>query len=406
MVKNLGIPIKNQIRDLAEQYHFSEELINRYSFYHGIARTAEIVKALTIHPKNYAIRVNTLLTTPDELIKTLLEKDIKVHQHPILNEALLVEVDGPRELKLKDKKVAIHKTAANRVLIGSNVGAPSIQDPEDLNIGDEVSITDKYGTLVGNGILMMESNEISSQKRGVAIRVTESKYRLPNFQNLKEYLRGQFIEQDLPSMLIGAQLNIKPKDRVLDLNVGEGKILTHIWQRNSTVAGTRIIAIDSSGSKIQKLNENVKRLRMTKAPFEIMKLTIKQIEKRFNRDETFDSIVISPPSSETGQRPKVSDTTNEHHILKAAKIQKALIQQAARLIKRNGEIYYNTNSLDPEENELIIRYAVDELKLTIVKQDYFIGDRCTGNFPGAEYLQYFYPDKQDTPGYFIAKLVK
>ena len=390
---------------MVKEYNFSEELIKRYSFFHGMARTTKIIESLKTHPEYYPIRVNTLLATPDELLESLKEKDINVKKHPVIEEALLIKVEGPNNLQEKDKKVTVHKAAADRVLVGGNVGASSIQQKDLLNIGEEVSITDKFGTIVGNGILMMDSNEISSQKRGAAIRVTESVYQLPNFQNLKEYLRGQFIPQDLPSILIGAQIKNKPKDRILDMTVGEGKVLTHVWQKNSEV-DTRIIALEESGSKIQKLKENMKRLRMMKAPFEITKMTLNQFQRKFTRDETFNTILISPKNSETGTRPKVSDTTNEHHILRAAKIQKEYIKQAARLVKRNGTIFYSTNSLDPEENEYIIKFAVENLKLTVEEQEYYLGDRCSSDFKGAENLQYFYPDKHDTPGYFIAKLTK
>ena len=405
MVNKLGISLDDQIKKMVKEYNFSEELIKRYGFFYGMARTTKIIEALKTHPEYYPIRVNTLLTTPDELLQSLEEKDIIVKKHPVIEEALLIKVEGPNNIQQKEKTVAVHKAAADRVLIGGNVGASSIQQKKNLNIGEEVSITDKFGSIVGNGILMMDSNEISSQKRGVAIRITESIYRLPNFQNLKEFLRGQFIPQDFPSILVGAQIKNKPKDRLLDMNVGEGKILTHIWQNNSKI-DTRIIALEDSGSKIQKLKENMKRLRMIKAPFEITKMTLNQFQRKFTRDETFNTIIVSPKNSETGARPKVSDTTNEHHILKAAKIQKEYIKQAARLIKPNGTIFYSTNSLDPEENEYIIKYAVENLKLTVQKQEYNLGDKCSGDLEGADYLQYFFPEKHDTPGYFIAKLTK
>ena len=79
---------------------------------------------------------------------------------------------------------------------------------------------------------------------------------------------------------------------------------------------------------------------------------------------------------------------------------------AARLIKPGGTIYYTTNSLDPAENEGNIQFAIEELNLTVEKQELFFGMKSTARFPGSELLQYFYPDVHDTPGQFIAKLTK
>ena len=82
------------------------------------------------------------------------------------------------------------------------------------------------------------------------------------------------------------------------------------------------------------------------------------------------------------------------------------MKEAARLIKPGGTIIYTTNSLDPAENENNIQYAVEELNLKVIKQELFLGGKCSAKFPGSEHLQYFYPDEHDTQGQFIAKLIK
>ena len=397
--------ISEQINELADKYHFLPELVNRLCFIYGYKRAKSLIESLKTHTKNYAIRVNTLLTTPEELEANLNEKDISAHIHPEVKDAVLINVEGPYDLQSKEKSIIVHNTTADKVLTGANVGSSGIKSHEDLKIGDEISIKDKFETIVGNGIVMMNSNEISSQKRGTAVRVTHSKYKLPNFQNLKEYLRGHFIAQELPSIMITSQISLKQQDRVLDMTVGEGIMLTHVWQNNSD-KNARIIAIDNSNVKLQKLQENLKRLRMMKAPIESMNLNAKKMEKKFSRDETFDVILVDPPCSEIGLRPKVSDSTNEKSIIKASYSHKKFMSQAARLIKPNGTIVYTTRSIDPEENENVIEYAVDELKLTVVDQKIFLGDKCAASFKGAEKIQCFYPDIHDTSGYFVAKLTK
>ena len=397
--------VNEQIKELANKYQFNPALVNRLSFIYGFARASSIIKSLTEHTSALSIRVNTLQTTPEKLITALNEKDIPAKQHPEIEEAILIDVQGPKEIVEKPKKIVVHKYAAAKAMIGGSIGAPGIKEYEDINIGDEVTLVDKFQSVAANAVVMMSPAEIENQKRGVALRITSSKYILPNFQNVKEYLRGHFIQQMVPSILIGSQIDLKPQARVLDLSVGEGKVLTHIWQRNSK-ANAKIIGIDDSSTRLQKMDDNLKRLRMLNAPFQIMKMKLDRFEKKFNREETFDTIVLHAPNSRIGIRPKISDNTTEGFIFNNARNQSKRIAIAAKLLKRDGTLFYSTNSLDPAENERIIEEVIDKFKLSVVEQAQYLGEKGMETFKGGQYLQYFFPDKQDTQGFFIAKLTK
>ncbi len=294
----------------------------------------------------------------------------------------------------------------NSVLIGVGVGSNDFEYTDDLSIGDEISLLDKRGDVVGNGILMMNMNELEEKKKGIAIKITESMYKIPSINGLKEYLRGQFIPQSIPSMLIGSSVNLKTDDRLLDMNSDTGEILTHIWQRNSDVKDLRIVAQRSTAHKLTKFNENIKRLRMYKAPIVREHLNFSEFAKKYNKDETFNWIIANPPSSDMGLRPKIFEMIRESQLLEFSRRQRRYLIHAARLLKPGGTIFYSTNSLDPAENEGNIQFAIEELNLTVEKQDIFFGEKCSARFPGSEFLQYFYPDVHDTLGQFIAKLTK
>ena len=396
---------KDKLYSLADEYQYRYDYLQRIIFNYGYNRTEELVKALRTHPKYYTIRINSLQTTNNKLLNALIKKDIPVIQHPSLDDTILVEVKENPKFDMKEKTVVAHKGGALSVLRGSNLGAASIMVFNEINIGDEVSVVDKFGTLIGNGIAMMNTNHFKNNQKGVAIKITDSLYNIPNLENQTEYLRGYFIEHDLPSILIGAQVNLKKNDRVLDMIVGAGEIITHIWQRNNDKT-PRIIAIDNSKTRLNVFSENIKRLKMNKAPFETMLFDSRKLDRKFTRDETFDWIIINPPCTDSGYRPKLFDTNTEPKALRLINNQRRLLKQAARLIKRNGTIFYITKSIDPGENEENIKFAVEELKLNVAKQEIFIGDNCSASFNGSDLLQYFYPDKQETSGYFIAKLTK
>jgi len=406
---NLSRSINEEIDQLKEKYQFNFEFIKRLCFTYGLQRTGELIASLKEHTQTLPIRVNTQITTASKLLKTLNEKDIVAKQHPDLEDAILIEISKTEVIPRKEKTVSLkYKRSLNNILIGVGIGSNDFEYSEDLSlsIGDEISLLDKRGDVVGNGILMMNMNELEEKKKGIAIKITESMYKIPNINGLKEYLRGQFIPQSIPSMLISSSVNLKAKDRLLDMNVDAGEILTHIWQRNSEVKDLRIIAQRSTAHKLTKFNENIKRLRMYKAPIERVNLKFGMFARKYNKSETFDWIIANPPSTEMGLRPKIFEDIKEEFVVDCAKRQRKYLSVAANLIKPGGTIFYTTNSLDPIENENNIQFAVEELNLTVEKIDTFYGRKCSDKFPGSKFLLYFFPDEHDTPGQFIAKLTK
>ncbi|MHA1213558.1 MAG: PUA domain-containing protein [Candidatus Heimdallarchaeota archaeon] len=383
--------VDDKIQELMDESQFNLEILNQLIFHYGFIRAKALVTNLRTYSSHYSIRVNTLVTTPDKLQATLKEKNILTKKHPTLEDCLLVEVTGPLELQQKSKIVTVkYSNSITNLLIGGNLGGKDFSSEAKIKVGDELTIVDTKGRILANGILMMDPEDIALGKKGLAIKTFESRYHIPNLKITKEYLRGQFLPQSLASIIIGAQIKLKAKDRVLDMNTGTGELLTYIWQRNSKTE-TKIIALNNSASQQTKFKETVKQLRMYKAPFESFHFKLRKFAVRFNKPETFDWIVIKAPNTSIGIRPKVFMKTSESVIETYNNMQRRYLEEAARLLKRNGTIFYYTDSILPAENEEMIRLAVEKLKLRIAKQTIFIGDKCTANFPYADNLQYLFP---------------
>ncbi|MHA1783749.1 MAG: methyltransferase domain-containing protein, partial [Candidatus Helarchaeota archaeon] len=166
----------------------------------------------------------------------------------------------------------------------------------------------------------------------------------------------------------------------------------------------KIIAIDRSKPRIKQLKRNLERL------------NIKNVEIFTNKDinylrdeykESIDKVLIDPPCSSIGVRPKLYDLTTEKEILDCARYQKNFLHLAHEFLKPDGIAIYSTCTLEPEENELNIKYAVENLAFEIIEQDYFLGLHGERT-QGLDYLklQRFYPNIHDYTGYFIAKLRK
>jgi len=94
---------------------------------------------------------------------------------------------------------------------------------------------------------------------------------------------------------------------------------------------------------------------------------------------------------------------------KNAKLQKEILTETTKVLKDDGEIVYATCSLEPEENELNIDWAIKNLKLQVEKIDCY-GERAFTNVFGKqldnsiENCKRIWPRK--TQGFFVCKLKK
>ncbi|RRT77899.1 hypothetical protein B296_00011763 [Ensete ventricosum] len=104
------------------------------------------------------------------------------------------------------------------------------------------------------------------------------------------------------------------------------------------------------------------------------------------------------------------------------KYQRRMFDQAVRLVRPGGVIVYSTCTINPGENEALVRYALDKYKfLSLASQHPKIGGPgivgCCDLFGGkyveewlteseSELVQRFDPSSSlDTIGFFIAKFV-
>jgi len=93
-------------------------------------------------------------------------------------------------------------------------------------------------------------------------------------------------------------------------------------------------------------------------------------------------------------------------------LQMKLIETAFNCLRSGGTLVYSTCSLAPEENEVVIDYILKKCPLAIQPIDIPIGESA---FTKVGPLKFYgdlslahrlYPHKQDTEGFFIAKLRK
>lgn len=136
--------------------------------------------------------------------------------------------------------------------------------------------------------------------------------------------------------------------------------------------------------------------------------------------DSFDRVLLDAPCSALGLRPRLSSGEETvESMRKHATYQRRMFDQAVQLVRSGGVIVYSTCTINPGENEAVVRYALDTYKfLSLASQHPKIGGPgLVGRYvssdgfseewlrPGEEDLvQRFDPSSSlDTIGFFIAK---
>ena len=155
----------------------------------------------------------------------------------------------------------------------------------------------------------------------------------------------------------------------------------------------KIVAMDLPGPRIARLKENLSRTHGVEVALVQADLLANPAPILFEHKlpDSFDAVIIDVPCSNTGvmrHRADVKWRLQEGDFHKHGKQQLALLHAAARLVAPGGRLVYSTCSLDPDENERVVKAFFDsragspfKLAGSVVSQPW-----VTGHDGGAAYL--------------------
>jgi len=383
--------------------YLNKDLVACLSKWFGLGQTLCMLKALLSPSSRYYIRVNTLKSTRDEVLESLLKEGIKAFKSKILPEAICVPIRGPFKIRLHKKIVVVDKFTAESVLLGADVYIPGVLKAHNVKEEDIVSIVSPEGYLVAEGIALISSKEMREKSHGIAVKVTNSKYRAPKVRELYTFKKGLIYDQSLPAMITSRVLEPKPGELIVDMCAAPGGKTTHIAQL--TKNKSNIIAVDRSKNKIKRLIENCERLGVTCV--KTLVYDSRYLSKELGKNVA-DKVLLDPPCTALGVRPKIYENKKCKDILATAAYQRQLLKEATKITRKGGVIVYSTCTLSVEENEMNILYAINKLGLKLLKQSITVGMPSSLILPELHltYVQRFLPHIHETPGYFIAKLLK
>jgi 16S rRNA C967 or C1407 C5-methylase (RsmB/RsmF family) len=387
------------LNEVTKELRYKKGLLELLSRAYG-ERTLKILEAVRRAPREYAVRVNMLKASPEDVVQELEDMGVTCRRPLVLDEVVLIYVLGPYEVQKKGKQVVAEKNAAESVMMGSKLYGPGILRTDKYRIGEPVYVTDIYNHVVANGIAKAPPKVDSSRARGIAVDTRESVYRLPPIRESELFKRGMIREQSLPAMITSRVLDPQRGETVVDMCSAPGGKSLHLAQ---LMDGEGIIyAFDHSEKRINTFRSEIARLGIPN--IKVFCSDSRYLDRDFPGLKA-DRVLVDPPCSALGVRPKLYEDASVEEVNGCAKYQKQFLKTASRIVKDGGAVVYSTCTLTLEENEDVMRYAVEDLRLEPETQSIKVGEE---GFGGAMFgkAQRFSPDILETPGYFIAKFRK
>jgi 16S rRNA (cytosine1407-C5)-methyltransferase len=221
------------------------------------------------------------------------------------------------------------------------------------------------------------------------------------------YSRGGIYVQSLSSMIPALALDPQAGERVLDIAAAPGSKTTQM----AALMGNRghITANELDKVRAERLAYNVRLQGCT-----CVEVRVGRGEKLGEGEpETYDRVLLDVPCSGEGRfivyEPATSRGWSEKRIVECARLQKKLFASGTRALKPGGLLVYSTCTLNLEENEKMVHWALENLPLTMEKVPLAIAGAyagmARGMHPGVAKALRIFPDAEKE-GFFIARLRK
>lgn len=221
-----------------------------------------------------------------------------------------------------------------------------------------------------------------------------------------EYLGGLLYIQEASSMYPPIALDPKPNEVVADMAAAPGGKTSHLAQlmKNEGI----IYAFDVGEERLKEMRLNLSRLGVTNTViFHKSSLYISELNIEF------DKILLDAPCTGSGtihKNPERKANRSLDDVKFCQNLQIKMIKVALENLKKGGILVYSTCSLEPEENEFVIQWVLDNFKVEILPLRY--GEPALTKPFGIELSKdiaksrRFYPDTHRTSGFFVTKLKK
>ena len=167
---------------------------------------------------------------------------------------------------------------------------------------------------------------------------------LARIGQMELFRTGMFTVQDESAALPTLLLDPRPGERVIDLCAAPGGKTTNIAETMNNEG--EVIAVDRHEAKLALIRTSCERLGLRN-------VTLREADSTVMEAAQADRVLLDAPCSGLGvlaKKPDIKWKRDITDILKLERIQAALLDNAARLVKPGGVLVYSTCTLEPEEN--------------------------------------------------------
>ena len=213
----------------------------------------------------------------------------------------------------------------------------------------------------------------------------------------KYFEKGLFQVQDLASFLAVKAADPAPGDEVLDLCAAPGGKTATLAQL--MVNRGRIISVDYSRNRMASWRSETERLGVKIAS------PLVGDASNLGLNSDFDLVIVDPPCTGTGildRNPRMKWHLSPKLVQKFSVLQSKMLEESSQYVRPGGRVLYCTCSLTIEENELVLSRFLSahaDFETRPILEDY--------GSPGLQSqnnCRRFYPHRDRTAGYFIARL--
>ena len=180
-------------------------------------------------------------------------------------------------------------------------------------------------------------------------------------EDMPGYADGAWWVQDAAAQLVARLAGDLAGRRVVDLCAAPGGKSAAL-----AAAGARVTAVDVAARRLDRLRRNLARLRLAAD-------IVEADAAAWSPGTAFDAVILDAPCTATGtirRHPDILRRKRPQDIGRNAELQRAMLRNAARLLRPGGVLVYSVCSLEPEEGchqaEAVLAAAPDFQRVPII----------------------------------------